>query len=280
MTKKLFSISILGSLLVSLLTGCSVNPVTGENQFNLFGDDVADDVGMGMQWAPEIEKEFGGTFEDEHIQSYVDYVGQNIGQVSHAPHIKWHYKVLKHKMLNAFALPGGYIYITTGMLEKLKSEAQLAGILGHEAAHVTLRHSTQRMSEQIGIDMLLSAVMPEDASAGVVQATSIARQIVSLKYSRDDEKQADAVGLRYMMRAGYNPHEMVKTMQMLEEENKERPVEFLSSHPSPENRQELLLEEIAISGYNPSEMKIREEDYRKIVLERLEKYKAQEKDKK
>lgn len=278
MVKKLFAVLILGSALGFLSTGCSVNPVTGENQFNLFGDDVADDVAMGRQWSPELEKEFGGAFEDEHIQSYVDYVGQNIAQVSHAPYIEWHCKVLEHEMINAFAVPGGYIYITTGMLEKLENEAQLAGILGHEAAHVTLRHSTQRMSEQIGVELLLSAVMPENASAGVAQATSIARQIISLKYSRDDERQADAIGLGYMMRAGYNPYEMVRTMQMLEKESEQGHSEFLSSHPSPENRQELLLEKIETSGYNTAEMKVRKDDYQRIVLERLKKHKKESKE--
>ena len=269
MLKKLLSVLILGSVFCIFSGGCVTNAVTGESEFNIYGDDVDDDVRLGKAWAPELEKEFGGAFEDEHIQSYVDYVGQNVAQVSHGAHIPWHFTVLRDKMMNAFALPGGYIYITTGMLRKLESEAQLAGILAHEASHVTLRHSTNRMSEQMGVDLLLSIAI-RNASSEVVRASSIARQLVMLKYSRQDEMEADVIGLRYLMRAGYNPYGMVETMQILEaESDDDRPGEFLSSHPAPMNRYGRLLEEIEAGGYNVANMKVRKEDYERIVLERL-----------
>lgn len=252
------------------LSGCAVNPVTGETQLNLFGSDIENDMSLGRQWSPQVEKEFGGVVENVSLGNYLDSVGQNIARLSHAPGLEWHFKALKHHSTNAFALPGGYIYITTGMLKKLKSEAQLAGVLAHESAHVTLRHSTVRMSEQIGLDILLSAVIPEDASRGVIQATSVARQIVALKYSRNDEQQSDLIGVGYMAKAGYNPYGMVETMQMLDEENRVRPIEFLSSHPNPENRGALLRIKIQRSYQNLETLKVGEEDYRRYVLENLD----------
>ncbi len=268
MFKKLGPLILLLSL--CCCAGCAVNPVTGETQFNLFGPDVRSDMSLGRQWAPEVEKEFGGAVENLKLQNYVDYVGQNIARVSHAPDLDWHFAVLKHKSVNAFALPGGYIYVTTTMLKKLNTEAQLAGIIAHESAHVTTRHATVRMSEQIGLDMLLSAVVPEDAPRGVIQATSITRQIIALKYSRDDERQADIIGIDYMVRAGYNPYGMVETMQMLEQEDAIRPIEFLSSHPAPQGRRQYLMQKLQAGFYNLDRLKIGEEAYRKAVLEQLE----------
>ncbi len=268
MSKKL-RLLILG-LSLCFFTGCAVNPITGETQFNLFGPDVTNDMPLGRQWAPKLEKELGGVVEDVGLQNYVDSVGQNIAEVSHTPDLEWHFKALKHDSVNAFALPGGYVYITTGMLKKLNSEAQLAGVFAHESVHVVARHSTVRMSEQIGLDILLSAVMPEGAPRGVIQATSIVRQIVSLKYSRDDERQADDVGLDYMVWAGYNPYATVEVMQMLEKENKVRPVEFLSSHPAPQNRIEYMKQRIQTNYYNLEELKTGKEDYHSSVLEKLD----------
>jgi len=270
MSKKL-QLLILSLLFCYLCTGCAVNPVTGETQFNMFGPDVRSDVSLGRRWSPAVEKEFGAAVEDIVLQNYIDYVGQSIARASHTPDLKWHFKALNHNSVNAFALPGGYVYVTTGMLKKLNTEAQLAGILAHESAHITLRHATARMSEQIGLDILLSAVIPEDTPRGVVQPTSIARQIIALKYSRGDEKQADMVGMNYMVNAGYSPYGMVGTMQMLQQENKIRPIEFLSSHPAPKNRMAYMTQKIQTKYYNLARLKIGKEDYQRVVLERLDK---------
>lgn len=249
--------------------GCAVNPVTGQTQFNLFGPDVKGDVALGRQWSPQVEKEMGGVLEDDTLQNYINNVGQTIARFSHTPDLEWHFKVLNDDSLNAFALPGGYIYITTGMLEKLNTEAQLAGVLAHESAHVTTRHSTVRMSEQIGLDILLSVAIPKDSPRGVVQATSVVRQIVSLKYSRKDEHQADSIGLDYMVKAGYNPYGMVETMKMLEQENTVRPIGFLSSHPSPADRQQYLTNKIQTTYHNVGALKTGKEAYQSSVLQRL-----------
>ncbi len=262
-------IPITSIIILAFCVGCAENPVTGEMQLNIYGPDVQSDVSLGRQWAPQVEKELGQSVTDPQLANYISNIGRNIGRVSHAPNIQWHVKAIENKSVNALALPGGYLFITTGMLKKLNSEAQLAGIIAHEATHVTARHSTTRLSEQIGLDILLSAVMPEDASTGVTQTTSITRQIISLKYSRDDETQADLVGMQYMIKAGYNPYGMVETMQMLERESQIRPIEFLSSHPAPQNRTQYLMREIQTRYYNRPQLKIGESDYYDNVLQRL-----------
>jgi predicted Zn-dependent protease len=176
---------------------------------------------------------------------------------------------LNHKSINAFALPGGYIFITRGMLEKLKTEAQLAGILAHETVHVVARDTSNAMSNQIGLGLLLSAGVYYDGTSAGAAAASVAQMIISLKYSRKDESHADRGGMSYMVAAGYNPYGMVETMQILEELHQEGYDEFLSSHPSPRNRIGYLKIEIDVKYKNIAELKTGAEDYQRSVLDRL-----------
>src|SRR3990167_6024712 len=121
-----------------LFAGCQVNPVTGENEFNLYS--VEQQKQMGAEYSKEVEKELGQSVKDQQLQSYLDSVGQKVVRISHTPSEGFIYKAIDHNSVNAFALPGGYIYITTGLLKELNAESQLAGILAHETAHVTARH--------------------------------------------------------------------------------------------------------------------------------------------
>ena len=250
-----------------LCAGCAVNPITGEEEFMLLPQQQ--DIEIGRKYAPEVEKQMGGRIHDEHLQSYIDSVGQKIAKISHRPDLEYHFVALDHNSVNALALPGGYVFITKGMLQKLTTEAQLAGILGHEISHVVARDSAVVMSREIGISILLSAVISEKTPEGVATAANLTRQILGLKYSRKDEREADLAGLDYMYRAGYNPYGIVETMQMLDKQQEQRPVEFFSTHPNPENRVAYLTQSVQAEYYNVEELKIGEEDYRKAVLERL-----------
>ena len=155
------------------------------------------------------------------------------------------------------------------MLVKLSSEAQLAGILAHEIAHVIARDSMNVMSREIGVGILLSAVTPKDASGGVLTAVDLTHQILGLRYSRGDEKTADFGGLAYMYKAGYNPYGMVETMQILAKEQKIRGIEFFSTHPNPENRVGYLAEKIRRDNFDLTELKTGKADYRRSVLDPL-----------
>ena len=248
---------------------CAVNPITGEKELMFFGADQ--DVTIGRKYAPEITKQMGGRIENSSLQSYINEVGQRIANVTGGPDWEYHFVALNDESVNAFALPGGHIFITRGMLEMLQTESQLAGILAHEIVHVVARDSTNMMSNQIGIDILLSAVTSEDTPESVLTVTDITRQILGLKYSRKDEYEADLGGLEYMYRAGYNPWGAVETMQMLESQSDIRPIEFLSTHPSPQNRLGYLSERIQRNYYNVADLKTGKEDYRQAVLQQLPK---------
>jgi predicted Zn-dependent protease len=264
------------SLIACLTIACSVNPITGEEELMLFNE--GQDIEIGQTYAPEIEKELDGRIDDEGLQDYINTVGQKIARISHRPDWEYHFVAVKHKSINAFALPGGYIFITRGMLEKLQTEAQLAGILAHETAHVVGRDTSNAISNQIGISLLLAAATYGQSSKGVFVAAEMARRIIGLKYSRQDEREADIGGLDYMVVAGYNPYGMLEVMQMLEDEQKERMVEFLSSHPPPENRTAYLTQRIRTKNLNLADLRIGKADYRAAVLEVLPKIKEPSKD--
>ena len=265
MSEKL-GLLILG-LVLCLCPGCAVNPITGQEELMFFPEQQ--DVKIGRKYAPEVEKQMGGRIADEGLQNYLDTVGQRIARISHKPHLEYHFVALDHESVNALALPGGYVFIMRGLLEKLQTEAQLAAILAHETAHVVARDSSAAMSREIGLGILLSAVASGRAPRGVLTAADLTRQIFGLKYSRGDEREADLAGLDYMVEAGYNPYGAIELQQMLQEQHKIRPVELLSTHPSPENRIGYLRARIQTRYRNLEALKIGRQDYRSAVLEHL-----------
>lgn len=247
--------------------GCATNPITGQNELMLFSPQQ--DIEIGRKYAPELEKQLGGRIQNQTLQNYVDSVGQRVAAVSHNPNFEYHFVALNHQSTNAFALPGGYIFVTRGMLEKLETEAQLAAILAHETAHVVARDTMNVMSNQIGIDALLSAVTSENTPAGVTTAANLTSQIIDLSYSREDEKTADLAGLDYMTWAGYNPYAMVETIQMLQTLQQSRPIEFFSTHPSPENRLGYITQKIQTQYPNVTTLRVGKRDYHTYVLQNL-----------
>lgn len=247
--------------------GCAVNPITGQEEFMLFGQQ--EDVEIGRKYAPEIEKQMGGSIPSEPLQNYLDTVGQKIARVSHDRPYEYSFTAVDDKTVNAFALPGGYIFITKGMLKKLDTEAQLAAIFSHEIVHIVARDSSAAMSRDIGINVLLSAVISEDTPQSITTAANLTNQILGLKYSRTDEQQADMAGLDYLVSAGYNPYGMVETMQMLQNEQQSGSIEFLSTHPNPGNRVGYLTQKIQTNYSNLSELKVERQAYHRNVLANL-----------
>jgi predicted Zn-dependent protease len=255
------------AILLALCTGCAVNPLTGEQELMLMTE--SQDLDIGKKYAPQIEKQMGGKIPDNALQNYINSVGQKVAMVSHRRTWEYQFTALDDDMVNAFALPGGYIFITKGMLKHLTTEAQLASILGHEVAHIVARDTAALMSREIGIEILLAAVTTESTSSTARTAADLTRQIIGLRFSRRDEKDADYAGLDYMVRAGYNPNGMVETMQMLQDQQKNRTIEFLSTHPNPANRVAYLKDRIA-SRYRKLEgLKIGKDEFNTVVLSRL-----------
>ncbi|MEZ4413052.1 MAG: M48 family metalloprotease [Gemmatimonadales bacterium] len=221
-----------------LVAGCAMNPATGQNEFNLVSE--SQEVAMGMEAAQQVAVQMG-PYEDPVWQPYVSKLGLQLAASSERPQLPWKFTVVDDPQVNAFALPGGFIYITRGILANMNSEAELAGVLGHEIGHVTARHSATQMSRaqlaQLGLG--LGAVLrPELQQYMGVAGAGL--QLLFLKYTRDDESQADMLGFRYSLRSGYDPHAMLDLFTMLEgvesASGQERLPAWAVTHPYPENR--------------------------------------------
>ncbi len=273
---RFFRLLLVASVFGLVCGGCSVNPVTGENQFLLVNPE--EEKKMGEEYSKQVEKELGQSVNDVQIQKYIDTVGQKIARICHSPEIGFSYKAIDHNSVNAFALPGGYIYITTGLLKELNTESQLVGILAHETAHVTARHIAQLITRDYLIDIGFS-VAGSQAPSSAVRIASIVRQLESMSFSRAHERQADTVGMDYMVKAGYTPYGMIETMEILQKQDSgSRPIEFFSTHPSPENRIGLLREHIFNNRY-PNTGIVGKQEYADNITERLKLLKPLPKDK-
>lgn len=225
---------------------CATNPVTGQRQFTLLSE--AQEIRMGRDYDPQIVAEMG-LVDDAALQAYVHELGGRMAAASERPDLPWTFRVLDDPLVNAFAVPGGYIYVTRGILAHFNSEAELAAVLGHEIGHVTARHSVARMSAQqlAQFGLVLGTVLRPDLET-VAEITGAGLGLLFLKYSRDDERQADDLGLRYMVEAGYHPGQMARVFEMLEAvsggEGQDRGPEWLATHPNPGNRRERIAQQV------------------------------------
>jgi predicted Zn-dependent protease len=189
------------------LTGCTLNPATGEQSFTGFMS-LEDEMVVGAEEHPKILKEFGGEYKDRALATYVRQVGQSLVEVSELPKLPFTFSVLNDEKVNAFALPGGYVYVTRGLLALADNEAEMAGILAHEIGHITARHTAQRYSQATATNLGLSALgilgNIFGAPPGLGQVISLGAQAVLRGYSREQEMEADMLGVRYVARAGYS----------------------------------------------------------------------------
>src|SRR6476659_5127659 len=206
--------------LVALLAAfaCATNPATGKRQFNLMSE--AQEISAGQEADAQVKKEMG-LYNDPNLQEYVSSIGLKLAQLSERPNLPWHYSVVDVPAINAFALPGGYIYITRGILPFLNDEAQLAGVLGHETGHVTARHAAQQYTRAVGGTVGLVALgifVPGARPFGQIAEQGLG--VLFLKFSREFELQADQLGVRYASRANWDPAgvpDMLATLGRLDE---------------------------------------------------------------
>lgn len=240
-----------GLLLVTFLLpaiGCSVNPATGRNQLMLISE--AQELEMGREADPQIVAQFG-LYPDEKIQEYVSSLGRDLAAKSERPQLDWEFKVLDDPLVNAFALPGGYVYITRGIMSHIDSEAELAGVLGHEIGHVVARHSANQISKQqlATVGLVVGAILLDPEDRYLAGLAGVGMQLAFLKFSRDDERQADDLGLRYLDRVGYDPRPMPGVFQTLGRVSAASGgsgmPNWLGTHPAPENRVVRLEAQIA-----------------------------------
>ena len=221
-----------------VVAACTMNPATGQRQLTLMSE--AQEIQIGAQTHPEVLASFGA-YDDPEWQAYIQEIGAKIAATSERPDLNWTFTVLDDPVVNAMALPGGYIYVNRGILAHFNSEAELASVLGHEIGHVTARHSVEQMSRaqlaQLGLGVAAIASEEFRQYAGLA---SQGLNVLFLKFGRDDENQSDSLGLRYMTRAGYDPYEMPKVFATLDRVTQSHGLrgtpEWLSTHPDPGNR--------------------------------------------
>lgn len=217
---------------------CAVNPVTGKKQFMLMSEEQ--EVAMGAQYDPEVVATFG-EYRNDALKNFLQQRGNEMGLISHRPNIQYHVKILDSPVVNAFAVPGGYVYFTRGLLAQLNNEAELMGVLGHEMGHITARHSvSQQSKQQLGTLLLIGGLIVSKDLQQYADYAMQGMQLLFLKFSRDDEVEADRLGVEYSSKIGYDAHKMADFFQMLNKMNMESEhagvPTFLSTHPDPGDR--------------------------------------------
>lgn len=235
-----------GMGLLGLLYGlyaCYTNPVTGEKELSLLSPE--DEIRLGAQADKSIVAQYG-LYDDEQLAEYIDQIGQRMVKVSHRPDLKFHFRLLDSPVINAFALPGGYTYITRGILAYMNSEAELAGVIGHEIGHVTARHGakayTRAQLAQLGLG--IGSILSEDFRR-FSDVAEVGVGLLFLKFSRDQERQSDRLGVEYATKIGYDASHLSHffgTLNRLQGESGESLPGWFSTHPNPEEREAKVLE--------------------------------------
>jgi len=257
--------------LICALAVCSCvrNPATGKLQLDLLSE--SQEVDMGKQAKVEAEQTYGVYKEKPALNQYVADLGKQLAAVSGRPNLPWSYEIVEDSSVNAFALPGGPIFVTRGILGHLNSEAELAAVMGHETGHVSARHSANQMSKAqvaqvgLGVGSVLSPTL-----GSLAQAAGAGLQLLFLKYSRDDETQADELGFRFMTKVGYDPRQMLPLFQMLDGVTKEagggKTPEWLETHPDPGNRLQATEQRLKteLKG-SPEGMKVAKDKYLQMI---------------
>lgn len=234
-------------LIGGMVAGCARNPATGRNELMLVSE--SQEIQMGTQYDSQVVATIG-LYPDPALQSYIQTLGTRLAATSERPNLPWTFRVVDDPAVNAFAVPGGFVYITRGIMAHMTNEAQLATVVGHEIGHVTARHTASQISKQqlAGLGLAIGSI----ASSRVAQYAGVASQALSvlfLKFSRDDENQADELGIRYSSRANFDSREMANVMRLLDKISSGtgggRLPEWLSTHPDPGNRLEHINSMIA-----------------------------------
>jgi beta-barrel assembly-enhancing protease len=247
MARWLIALVIAIVSLVTYFGSTTQNPITGETQRVALKQD--EEIALGLKSAPEMAAQMGGLSRNPEARARVQRVGQKLVQESVAAKSPYRFSfhvLADPKTINAFALPGGPVFITEGLLRLLRSEGELAAVLGHESGHVIARHSSQQLAKAQLTQGLIGAAVVGTGDYSAAQIGQVVGSLINMRYGRDDELEADALGVRIMAEAGYDPRAMIGVMETLAKASSgSRQPEFFSTHPHPENRQTRIREAIA-----------------------------------
>jgi predicted Zn-dependent protease len=254
---------ILFLILTSFLFYCATTGPEGKKSLILISTDQ--EISIGKQFADEVDST-NRISEDKVLQSYVNDIGQKIAKLSDRPNLEYHFSVIDTPIVNAFACPGGFIYVYTGLLKIMDNEAQLSGVLSHEISHVVARHSVKRLQQILGVQVLLSIALRESSEL-TKNAVNTGIGVVLQGYSRENEFEADKYGTYYMTQAGYNPEGMHQLLEKLQELSKENPGFFeklMATHPPTQER----IREVnnLVDSYGPETKKLPygQQEYQKM----------------
>lgn len=242
--KKSFSIFrslfliLSGLCLILLMSDCAVNPVTGKKQLMFMSE--SQEIALGTQYDPSVVSTFG-LYHDEDLQNFLNVKCEEMGKISHRPNLEYHIKILDSPVVNAFAVPGGYIYLTRGILAQFNNEAELIGVLGHEMGHITARHSaSQQSKQQMGQILLAGGMIVSEDFRQYAGYAMQGMQLLFLKFSRDNEREADRLGVEYTSKVGYDASKMADFFQVLKKmqmgSSHAGVPTFMSTHPDPGDR--------------------------------------------
>ncbi|MDQ4139709.1 MAG: M48 family metalloprotease [Bacteroidota bacterium] len=239
-----FNVSSLMAATLLICYSCATNPVTGKKDISFISKQQ--EIAMGQQADPEVINQFG-LYPNDQLQKFINDKGQKMVAVSHRKDLKYEFKIIDSPVLNAFAVPGGYVYFTRGIMAHFNNEAQFAGVLGHEIGHIAARHSAQQQSKtmlaQLGL-VVGMVISPTFAQFGEQAQQSLA--LLFLKFGRDDERQSDELGVEYSTKIGYDASQMADFFLTLKREQEKSEAEsipdFLSTHPNPADRYETVRE--------------------------------------
>ena len=225
---------------VIALSACAANPVTGRQDFMLISE--AEEIELGKKVAASVTREHG-LYDDARLAAYVGDLGRKLGKLSHRPQLDYSIRILDSPVVNAFAAPGGHLFFTRGILATLNSEAELAGVIGHEIGHVTARHSAQQLSraQAAQIGLIIPQVLGLPILSGLAE---VGMGLFFMKYSRDNEREADSLAVEYATRAGYDASQMAGFFEMLQrmdpQSDRSGMPAWFSTHPSPEDREQAI----------------------------------------
>ena len=269
--KKLVIPFKLGLLFIAILIifSCAVNPVTGKRQIMLMSEEQ--EVQMGFAYDPQVVATFG-EYKNDNILNFLKTKTTEMGKISHRPNLEFHIKILDSPVVNAFAVPGGYMYLTRGILAQLNNEAELLGVIGHEMGHITARHSvSQQTKQQIGQLLLIGGMIASEKFAQYAEQAMQGMQLLFLSFSRDNEREADALGVEYSSKIGYDAHKMADFFQVLNKMNMADShggvPTFLSTHPDPGDRYNSVHQSSSDwqSKLNYPEYKVNQESYLQMI---------------
>ncbi len=252
----------------TFLISCAVNPVTGKKELMLISK--SQEKAMGLAYDPQVIAEFG-LYDDQKLQNFINEKGKKMGRLSHRPELDYQFRILDSPVVNAFAVPGGYVYFTRGIMAHFNNEAEFAGVLGHEIGHITARHSARQQSDQILAQVGFMAAMI--ASKDFRKYSDLAQTglgLLFLKFSRNHESQSDKLGVEYSTKIGYDAHEMAnffQTIGRLQDQSGGSIPTFLSTHPDPGQRyskvHEMAAKEQTKTG--KSNLSVERDDYLRMI---------------